>query len=178
MPADVIASGSATGTGLRLEMTQTKSRLSAVNHQQKNGPLSVANDSAKASPGAVNDAFKDIEKLEKDLWEAADNLRANSKLTSSDYFMPVLGVISWTRAHCDQKWCAGGMGEGTAKKMPRRGNLWVERASASLFGEETPELPASGIKRSLLVFATVVQMIPDIVASIRRRRGERTEPEA
>lgn len=38
-------------------------------------------------------AFKDIEKLEKDLWEAADNLRANSKLTSSDYFLPVLGVI-------------------------------------------------------------------------------------
>jgi type I restriction enzyme M protein len=37
--------------------------------------------------------FKDIEKLESDLWEAADNLRANSKLTSSDYFMPVLGVI-------------------------------------------------------------------------------------
>lgn len=34
-----------------------------------------------------------IEKLEADLWEAADNLRANSKLTSSDYFMPVLGVI-------------------------------------------------------------------------------------
>ena len=41
----------------------------------------------------TNDAFKDIEKLESDLWEAADNLRANSKLTSSDYFMPVLGVI-------------------------------------------------------------------------------------
>jgi type I restriction enzyme M protein len=39
------------------------------------------------------DSFKDIEKLETDLWEAADNLRANSKLTSSDYFMPVLGVI-------------------------------------------------------------------------------------
>ena len=40
-----------------------------------------------------SDAFKDIEKFETDLWEAADNLRANSKLTSSDYFMPVLGVI-------------------------------------------------------------------------------------
>lgn len=39
------------------------------------------------------DTFRDIEKLEADLWEAADNLRANSKLTSSDYFMPVLGVI-------------------------------------------------------------------------------------
>ena len=39
------------------------------------------------------DASKDIEMLEADLWVAADNLRANSKLTSSDYFMPVLGVI-------------------------------------------------------------------------------------
>jgi len=41
----------------------------------------------------MNGTWKDIEKLEKDLWEAADNLRANSKLTSSNYFMPVLGVI-------------------------------------------------------------------------------------
>src|SRR5947199_4797227 len=41
----------------------------------------------------MTDTFRDIEKLEADLWEAADNLRANSKLTSSDYFMPVLGVI-------------------------------------------------------------------------------------
>src|SRR6266446_5604113 len=41
----------------------------------------------------MTDTFKDIEKLEADLWEAADNLRANSKLTSSDYFMPVLGII-------------------------------------------------------------------------------------
>src|SRR5499433_4553932 len=41
----------------------------------------------------TQDTFKDIEKFEADLWGAADNLRANSKLTSSDYFMPVLGVI-------------------------------------------------------------------------------------
>ena len=34
-----------------------------------------------------------ISKLETDLWDAADNLRANSKLTSSEYCMPVLGVI-------------------------------------------------------------------------------------
>src|SRR6267143_2294511 len=39
------------------------------------------------------DTLKDIEKFEADLWEAADNLRANSKLTSHDYFMPVLRVI-------------------------------------------------------------------------------------
>src|SRR5213594_4055327 len=41
----------------------------------------------------TTDTYKDLEKFESDLWEAADNLRANSKLTSSDYFMPVLGVI-------------------------------------------------------------------------------------
>ncbi len=38
-------------------------------------------------------ALNDIEKLEDSLWAAADNLRANSKLTSSEYCMPVLGVI-------------------------------------------------------------------------------------
>ncbi len=41
----------------------------------------------------IANGFQDIEKLEADLWQAADNLRANSKLTSSDYFMPVLGII-------------------------------------------------------------------------------------
>jgi type I restriction enzyme M protein len=34
-----------------------------------------------------------LDKLEADLWEAADQLRANSKLTSSEYCMPVLGII-------------------------------------------------------------------------------------
>ena len=38
-------------------------------------------------------AFKNIEQIESSLWEAADQLRANSKLTSSEYCMPVLGVI-------------------------------------------------------------------------------------
>ena len=37
--------------------------------------------------------FSSWSKLEADLWEAADNLRANSKLTSTEYCMPVLGVI-------------------------------------------------------------------------------------
>jgi type I restriction enzyme M protein len=34
-----------------------------------------------------------IEKIESSLWEAADQLRANSKLTFSEYCMPVLGII-------------------------------------------------------------------------------------
>ena len=33
--------------------------------------------------------------LEKRLWEAADELRANSKLNSSEYSSPVLGLIFW-----------------------------------------------------------------------------------
>ena len=34
-----------------------------------------------------------VQQLENDLGEAADNLRANSKLTAAEYAMPVLGLI-------------------------------------------------------------------------------------
>ena len=37
--------------------------------------------------------MNELGKIETSLWEAADQLRANSKLTSSEYCMPVLGVI-------------------------------------------------------------------------------------
>lgn len=35
----------------------------------------------------------DIEKLEADLWSAADTLRSNGNVPSNEYFMPVLGII-------------------------------------------------------------------------------------
>jgi len=38
-------------------------------------------------------ASHNISQIESSLWDAADPLRANSKLTFSDYCMPVLGVI-------------------------------------------------------------------------------------
>jgi type I restriction-modification system DNA methylase subunit len=67
------------------------------------------------------DAFKDIEKFEADLWEAADNLRANSKLTSSDYFMPVLGVIFLRHAANRFDAAARQIGEDQASgRMPKR----------------------------------------------------------
>jgi len=56
-------------------------------------PVPADNRSQAARRPQFGDAWQDIAKLEADLWSAADNLRANSKLTSSDYFMPVLGVI-------------------------------------------------------------------------------------
>ena len=37
--------------------------------------------------------MQDITQLENRLWEAADDLRANSKLTQTEYSMPVLGLI-------------------------------------------------------------------------------------
>src|SRR2546430_1596449 len=68
--------------------------------EQRRGQLAAAAPQASAvnvpsqlTSRGNNTTLDDIEQFESDLWEAADNLRANSKLTSSDYFMPVLGVI-------------------------------------------------------------------------------------
>jgi len=66
----------------------------------------------------------DLSKFESDLWKAADNLRANSKLTSSDYFMPVLGIIFLRHAAnrfdvATQQIAA----DQAAGKMPKR-NIW------------------------------------------------------
>jgi len=67
------------------------------------------------------DAFKGIEKLERDLWAAADNLRANSKLTSSDYFMPVLGIIFLRHAANRFEAAARQIAaDQTAGRMPKR----------------------------------------------------------
>lgn len=37
--------------------------------------------------------FNDIDEFEAGLWQAADNLRANSNLASNEYFLPILGLI-------------------------------------------------------------------------------------
>jgi type I restriction enzyme M protein len=66
-------------------------------------------------------ALHDIEKLEDSLWAAADNLRANSKLTSSEYCMPVLGVIFLR--HATNRYDAARQqiaGDQAAGKMPKR----------------------------------------------------------
>ena len=53
--------------------------------------------------------------VEKRLWEAADELRANSKLKSSEYSVPVLGLIFLRYAdqkftEAEKKLSAGGSG--------------------------------------------------------------------
>src|SRR5881398_1428873 len=106
-----------------------------------------------------NDAFRGIERLEDDLWKAADNLRANSKLTSSDYFMPVLGVIflrhAANRFEAATKQIQGDQEAGRMPKRPpvnadyvSRRALWLpERArydvimdKAAVSGSDLPKL--------------------------------------
>ncbi len=70
----------------------------------------------------MTDAVKqNIEQLENDLWAAADNLRANSKLTSSEYCMPVLGVIFLRHATNRYDVAAARIAaDQAAGKMPKR----------------------------------------------------------
>ncbi len=71
-----------------------------------------------------SNAMRDIEKLESDLWEAADNLRANSKLTSSEYCMPVLGVIFLRHAfNRFQAATAEIQADQSSGKMPKRASV-------------------------------------------------------
>ena len=66
-------------------------------------------------------ALQNISKIEDSLWEAADQMRANSKLTSSEYCMPVLGVI-FLRHACNRYEAALKQIEAdqAAGKMPKR----------------------------------------------------------
>jgi type I restriction enzyme M protein len=107
----------------------------------------------------MTDTFKDIEKLEADLWEAADNLRANSKLTSSDYFMPVLGVIflrhAANRFEAATRQIEADQAAGRMPRRPllpadylRRRALWLPEAArydwvmqqAAISGSDLPKL--------------------------------------
>jgi len=84
----------------------------------------------------TNETFKDIEKLESDLWEAADNLRANSKLTSSDYFMPVLGIIflrhAANRFEAAQRQIESDQASGKMPKRKVRSEDYIARRSLYL----------------------------------------------
>src|SRR5689334_18887110 len=86
-----------------------RERLAAVDRPAK--PVSRTN----------QNAFENFGQVEDDLWSAADNLRANSKLTSSEYCMPVLGVIFLR--HAANRYdaaCAQIAEDQAAGKMPKR----------------------------------------------------------
>ncbi len=43
--------------------------------------------------------LENIEAIEKRLWNAADNLRANSNYASNEYFLPVMGLVFLRHAY-------------------------------------------------------------------------------
>lgn len=63
-----------------------------------------------------------IKHIEKELWEAADNLRANSKLTSQQYCMPVLGLIflryAWGRFKMADAQIRESRAQATGRQIP------------------------------------------------------------
>lgn len=83
--------------------------------------------------------YQELKLLEDDLWEAADQLRANSKLTASEYSMPVLGLIflrhATTRFHA--------LLPGVEKAVPARatGALREDRIKLGFQGKAAIYLP-------------------------------------
>ena len=73
-----------------------------------------------------------IKKLEADLWESADLLRAGSKLTSNQYCMPVLGLIFLRYAYSRFKLVEGEI----MRNRPKRGGR-VLPVEASDFAEKS-----------------------------------------
>ncbi len=61
--------------------------------RQQQASLVLSRESSQRVSPTSQDPLQNLSQLEDSLWAAADNLRANSKLTSSEYCMPVLGVI-------------------------------------------------------------------------------------
>jgi type I restriction enzyme M protein len=85
--------------------------------------------------------YQELKQLEDDLWEAADQLRANSKLTASEYSMPVLGLIFLR--HATTRFYA--LLPDVEKDIPARatGTLREERIKLGFQGKAAIYLPES-----------------------------------
>lgn len=109
----------------------------------------------------VESQLKIIENIENDLWEAADHLRANSKLASSEYMMPVLGIIFLRHASNRFKLATRQIGEDQAAgRMPkrviikadylRRGSLWLPEIARWEYIVTPPEKPHDDIGQAII----------------------------
>ena len=79
---------------------------------------------------------RNIKKLEADLWESADLLRAGSKLTSNQYCMPVLGLLFLRYAYSRFKMVEGEILNNrpvrNGRKMPVEANDFVAKSALYL----------------------------------------------
>ena len=81
--------------------------------------------------------LENIEAIEKRLWNAADNLRANSNYASNEYFMPVMGLIFLRHAY--SRFLA--VKDSIEAGLPQRGGKDARVDQSGLFAEEF-HLPA------------------------------------
>ena len=81
-------------------------------------------------------AFHNIAQIETSLWEAADQLRANSNLTATEYSMPVLGVIflrhATNRYQTALQAIEGAQAAGTSPKRPLVKGDFIKRRALML----------------------------------------------
>lgn len=122
----------------------------------------------------------DIKKLEKELWEAADDLRANSRLTSQQYCMPVLGLIflryAWGRFKRadDQLKAERAQRQGRAASQPidpseytSKGAMWLPKNARYDYLLSLPETENTGKKVNEAmeaieqVYPTLAGVLPD-----------------
>lgn len=115
----------------------------------------------------------DIRKLEKELWEAADNLRANSKLTSQQYCMPVLGLIflryAWGRFKMVDEQIKAKRAQSTGRQIPiepddyaKRGAMYLPLESRYDFLVNLPEDEANIGKKVNDAMAAIEKVSPQL----------------
>src|SRR5581483_5864782 len=117
-----------TARGILLRQARAAGGAPAATGRRKLNRMALPKTTVQALPATVqsvprmsHDVLKDIEQLEDSLWAAADTLRANSKLTSSEYCMPVLGVIFLR--HATNRYDAASLQiveDQSAGRMPKR----------------------------------------------------------
>ncbi|KFI70470.1 HsdM family class I SAM-dependent methyltransferase [Bifidobacterium merycicum] len=121
----------------------------------------------------------DIKKLEKELWEAADNLRANSKLTSQQYCMPVLGLIflryAWGRFKMADAQIRESRTQSTGRQIPieaadytKRGAMFIPEEARYDFLLNLPESEKNLGKRVDDAMAAIEKQNPQLAGVLPR----------
>ncbi|MGZ5043182.1 MAG: N-6 DNA methylase [Methylobacter sp.] len=107
-----------------------------------------------------------MKQLEDDLWEAADQLRANSKLTASEYSMPVLGLIFLR--HATNRFHA--LLPEVEKTIPARSEIYREERIKLGFQSKTaiylPEIARYDYLAALPVGTNIGEAIRDAMIAI------------
>ena len=125
----------------------------------------------------------DILKLEKELWEAADNLRANSKLTSQQYCMPVLGLIflryAWGRFKMVDKQLKEMRAQATGRQIPiepddytKHGAMYLPEEARYDFFVNLPENEANIGKRVNDAMDAIERVSPQLSGILPREYTE------